>query len=90
MDGLPKESRNTSAMHKRRQSRENPTPHAYSEERREEQHTAGGKETGETAHVERWNNTLRQRLTFSNLYTFSKEKRVIPEGLLPGCLHFTT
>jgi insertion element IS1 protein InsB len=27
-----------------------------------EQHTAGGKETGETAHVERWNNTLRQRL----------------------------
>ena len=28
----------------------------------EEQHTAGGKETGETAHVERWNNTLRQRL----------------------------
>ncbi|HYU72726.1 MAG TPA: IS1 family transposase [Ktedonobacteraceae bacterium] len=49
-------------MHKRRQSRENPTPHVYSEERREEQHTAGGKETGETAHVERWNNTLRQRL----------------------------
>jgi insertion element IS1 protein InsB len=30
----------------------------------EEQHTAGGKETGETAHVERWNNTLRQRLAF--------------------------
>jgi insertion element IS1 protein InsB len=28
----------------------------------EEQHTAVGKETGETAHVERWNNTLRQRL----------------------------
>ena len=28
----------------------------------EEQHTAAGKETGETAHVERWNNTLRQRL----------------------------
>src|SRR6266566_5790027 len=27
-----------------------------------EQHTAVGKETGETAHVERWNNTLRQRL----------------------------
>lgn len=25
-------------------------------------HTAVGKETGETAHVERWNNTLRQRL----------------------------
>lgn len=28
----------------------------------EEQHTAVGKETGEMAHVERWNNTLRQRL----------------------------
>jgi insertion element IS1 protein InsB len=27
----------------------------------EEQHTAVGKGTGETAHVERWNNTLRQR-----------------------------
>ncbi len=27
-----------------------------------EQHTAVGKETGLTAHVERWNNTLRQRL----------------------------
>jgi len=27
-----------------------------------EQHTAAGKETGVTAHVERWNNTLRQRL----------------------------
>jgi len=26
------------------------------------QHTAAGKETGVTAHVERWNNTLRQRL----------------------------
>jgi IS1 family transposase len=28
----------------------------------EEQHTACGKDSGETAHVERWNNTLRQRL----------------------------
>jgi insertion element IS1 protein InsB len=28
----------------------------------EEQHIAVGKETGETAHFERWNNTLRQRL----------------------------
>jgi IS1 family transposase/transposase-like protein len=27
-----------------------------------EQHQAVGKDTGETAHVERWNNTLRQRL----------------------------
>jgi len=28
----------------------------------DEQHIAVGKETGQTAHVERWNNTLRQRL----------------------------
>ena len=28
----------------------------------EEQHTAVGKETGKTAHIERWKNTLRQRL----------------------------
>jgi IS1 family transposase len=28
----------------------------------DEQHIAVGKETGETAHIERWNNTLRQRL----------------------------
>lgn len=28
----------------------------------EEQHTAVGKQTGETAHVERWNTTLGQRL----------------------------
>ena len=27
-----------------------------------QQHTAVGKESGQTAHVERWNNTLRQRL----------------------------
>ncbi len=27
-----------------------------------EQHTPVGKQSGETAHVERWNNTLRQRL----------------------------
>jgi insertion element IS1 protein InsB len=27
-----------------------------------EQHTACGKDSGETSHVERWNNTLRQRL----------------------------
>jgi insertion element IS1 protein InsB len=28
----------------------------------EAQHRAVGKETGQTAHIERWNNTLRQRL----------------------------
>ncbi|MDD5275348.1 MAG: hypothetical protein PHR16_04625 [Methylovulum sp.] len=28
-----------------------------------ENHQSVGKETGQTAHVERWNNALRQRLT---------------------------
>ncbi len=35
---------------------------AYSKVLPQAQHTAVGKETGQTAHVERWNNTLRQRL----------------------------
>ena len=35
---------------------------AYSNVLPEAQHTAVGKESGETAHVERWNLTLRQRL----------------------------
>ncbi|MFL5665190.1 MAG: IS1 family transposase [Ktedonobacteraceae bacterium] len=43
----------------------------------EEQHTAVGKETGETAHVERWNNTLRQRLTRFVRMTFSFSKSVL-------------
>jgi len=40
----------------------------------EAQHSAVGKETGETAHVERWNNTLRQRLArfVRNTLSFSK------------------
>src|SRR5215471_7313951 len=37
-------------------------PAAYQAVIPEEQHAAVGKETGETAHVERWNNSLRQRL----------------------------
>ena len=35
---------------------------AYAKVLPEGQHTACGKETGRTAHIERWNNTLRQRL----------------------------
>lgn len=35
---------------------------AYQQVIPEEQHTACGKDSGATAHVERWNNTLRQRL----------------------------
>jgi insertion element IS1 protein InsB len=33
---------------------------AYAAVRLNEQHTAVGKETGENAHIEHWNNTLRQ------------------------------
>ena len=43
----------------------------------EEQHTAVGKETGETAHVERWNNTLRQRLGRFVRKTLSFSKSMI-------------
>ena len=43
----------------------------------DEQHTAVGKETGETAHVERWNNTLRQRLARFVRMTLSFSKSVV-------------
>ena len=43
----------------------------------EEQHTAVGKQTGETAHVERWNNTLRQRLARFVRMTLSFSKSVV-------------
>ncbi len=43
----------------------------------EEQHTAVGKETGETAHVERWNNTLRQRLARFVRKTLSFSKSLL-------------
>jgi IS1 family transposase len=43
----------------------------------EEQHTAVGKETGETAHVERWKNTLRQRLARFVRMTLSFSKSMI-------------
>src|SRR6266702_3952275 len=42
-----------------------------------EQHTAVGKETGDTAHVERWNNTLRQRLARFVRMTLSFSKSVL-------------
>ena len=44
----------------------------------EEQHTAVGKENGETAHVERWNNTLRQRLARFVRKTLSFSKSDLP------------
>ena len=49
----------------------------------EEQHTAVGKETGETAHVERWNNTLRQRLARFVRKTLSFSKSL---GMHDACL----
>ena len=47
---------------------------AYQKVLPDEQHTAGGKETGQTAHVERWNNTLRQRLARFGRKTLSFSK----------------
>ena len=43
-----------------------------------EQHTACGKEHGLTAHVERWNNTLRQRLArfVRKTLSFSKTEQM--------------
>ena len=43
----------------------------------EEHHTAVGKETGATAHVERWNNTLRQRLARFVRKTLSFSKSLL-------------
>jgi IS1 family transposase len=43
----------------------------------DEQHQAVGKETGETAHVERWNTTLRQRLGRFVRKTVSFSKSVL-------------
>ena len=50
------------------------------------QHTAVGKESGETAHVERWNNTLRQRLArfVRKTLSFSKSD-VMHEICLINC-----
>jgi IS1 family transposase len=42
-----------------------------------EQHFTVGKETGETAHVERWNTTLRQRLARFVRMTLSFSKSVV-------------
>lgn len=42
-----------------------------------EQHSAVGKATREAAHVERWNNTLRQRLACIVRMTLSFSKSVV-------------
>ena len=49
----------------------------------EEPHSAVGKETGETAHVERWNTTLRQRLArFVRMTLAFSKSLVIHESCL--------
>lgn len=54
----------------------------------QEQHSAVGKETGETAHVERWNNTLRQRLARFVRKTLSFSKSwLMHEACLKLFLH---
>ena len=53
-----------------------------------EQHSAVGKETGETAHVERWNNTLRQRLArFVRMALSFSTSEVMHEACLLLFLH---
>ncbi len=51
---------------------------AYSKVLPAAQHTAVGKESGETAHVERWNLTLRQRLArfVRRTWSFSKSTQM--------------
>jgi IS1 family transposase len=61
---------------------------AYRQVLPDAQHTAVGKESGQTAHVERWNNTLRQRLArfVRKTLSFSKSE-VMHEICLRLFLH---
>lgn len=55
---------------------------AYQQVWPEETHQAVGKETGQTAHVERWNNTLRQRLARFVRKTLSFSKSDVVHDLV--------
>lgn len=57
---------------------------AYQEVIPDSQHGAGGKETGQTNHIERWNNTLRQRLGRYVRKTLSFSKSFVMHWI---CLH---
>jgi IS1 family transposase len=57
---------------------------AYSAVIPDEQHTAVGKERGETAHVGRWKNTLRQRLARFVRMTLSFSR--VRSHATPACL----
>jgi insertion element IS1 protein InsB len=53
-----------------------------------QQHRAVGKDSGETAHIERWNNTLRQRLArFTRQSLAFSKSDVMHEGCLRLFLH---
>ncbi len=56
----------------------------------EEQHAAGGSETGQTAHVEHWNTTVRQRLVrfVRKTLSFSKSTRLHEACLLLFLHHY--
>jgi insertion element IS1 protein InsB len=61
---------------------------AYSAVIPEEQHTRVGLRSGETAHVERWNNTLRQRLArFVRMSLSFSKSLVMHEACLRLFLH---
>jgi len=56
----------------------------------EEQHAAGGSETGQTAHVEHWNTIVRQRLVrfVRKTLSFSKSTRLHEACLLLFLHHY--
>ena len=62
--------------------------HAYEKVFSTETHQSVGKETGETAHIERWNNTLRQRLARYVRKSLSFSKKTCWHHMI--CLLYTS